>query len=72
MTASTTHRTCGGCQTIGTAAARVVLDVARTNYVRALRAAFEAGVPLDELAGEGEAAAQTMRDVLALAGEGNR
>ncbi len=60
-----THRPCRGCQTIGVVSARLVLDVARRNYVRALQHAFEAGVPLAELAQDGEAFARTVAMVLA-------
>ncbi len=58
-------RPCAGCQTIGVLSARVVLDVARRNYVRALVVAVEAGVPLDELAQDGEAFSRAVARVLA-------
>lgn len=65
MSGPTTHRPCGGCQHVGTAAARVVLDAARRNYARALCEAFAAGVPAEELARDGEAFARDMAEALA-------
>ncbi len=59
------HRPCAGCQAIGVLSARVVLDVARRNYVRALAVAVEAGVPLAELAQDGEALSRAVARVLA-------
>lgn len=65
MMPPTTHRPCGGCQHIGAAAARVVLDAARRNYVCALVEAFAAGVPAEELARDGDAFARDMAEALA-------
>ncbi len=59
------HRPCEGCQTIGVVSARLILGVARRNYVRALSNAVAAGVPLAELAQDGEAFSRDMARVLA-------
>lgn len=68
MTPST-HRPCAGCQTIGVVSARLILDVARRNYVRALSNAVAAGVPLAELAQDGEAFSRDMAMAMAERGE---
>ncbi len=67
MTAAA-HRSCAGCQTIGAVSARLILDVARRNYVRALSNAVAAGVPLAELAQDGEAFSRALAEALAEGG----
>ena len=62
------HRPCGGCQPIGAASARVVLEIARRNYALALAEAVAAGVPLAELARDGEAFSHAVVEVLAEGG----
>ncbi len=55
----------GGCQSGGAATARVVLDVARRNYARAMAEAFAAGVPADELVRDGDAFARDLAEAMA-------
>lgn len=60
------HPLCRGCQHIGVVAARVVLAAARANYVRALSLAVDAGLPVAELAQDGDAFARDMARMLAV------
>lgn len=62
------HSPCGGCQTIGAASARVVLDIARRNHAVALVEALAGGVPLAELARDGDAFSRAVADALAEGG----
>ena len=59
------HRPCEGCQHIGAASARVVLEIARRNYALALAEAVAAGVPLAELAQGDEAFSRAVAEALA-------
>ena len=59
------HRPCGGCQPIGAASARVVLEIARRSYAVVLVEALAGGVPLAELARDSEAFSRAVTDALA-------
>lgn len=59
-----------GCSRIAVSKAREALDAARRDHLAAVRDAVVCGVPLAELAEDCEAAGRAMRDMLALAGEG--
>ena len=62
------HLPCGRRQHIGAASARVGLDIARRNHAVALTEALAAGVPLAELAHDGEAFSRAVAEALAEGG----